>query len=386
MEPHRKKYKGPHKILLFNDPDIETLRAAYNDLKGNSGKKSSTDILPVETKRPEDIPAVKEEKNKIITFITGEMNQISSIRDSTVKSIADQATSFIQTIIGKYSAYTEKFITDYSEKENVLLEAINHLESSADISSNPLLCRMLDFPEITNIELFDLRSTIREEMVSLEPTLEFNIEFMRFEQSNQIYEYFNANKDSIIAPIKSLFVQILEEKHFSVTNIKLNRVPLNKESVQQLCMIIPQFPSLSVLNLSENDLGVEGLKALAPVLSSCKTLRKLMICKNLLKGPGGKILGELLKQLHELISLDLSGNKFGLEGIKPICLSLQCVSKLKTLKLTNNGLGVDCTNSLASCLPALKKLRSLKLSGNSFNNDEQVIIEDHTDSKCEIKF
>lgn len=381
-DTHKRKFKGPHKILLFNDPDLENIRNSFRNPKGGDKKPE----VPVEKKKPEDPPALLAEKNKMKDQIRNEVTHLTEFQSNMVGSITDQAKSLIQEIISKYSNSTHEFVEACESKERALVEAMEFLNHNMDISSNPLLCKMLDFPDVSSIDLINLKSSVREEFISISDSLSLSVELIKFEESNQILEYFNANKESIPPPIKSYFEEVLSEKHFSTATIKINKVPLNKEPLAQLCMIIPQFPILKVLQLTENDLGNEGIKKLAPLLPSIQTLRKLMISKNALKGPGGKFLATYLKELKELMALDLSGNKFGLEGIKAICLSLQSLGKLKSLKLMNNSLGDDCTSSLVSCLPALKKLKTLRLGGNSFHPEEQGMIEEHVVDKCDVKF
>ena len=384
-EIHKKKYKGPHKILISNDPDIEAIRLAYKN-RNNPQKETPTPDVPIEKKKIEDPPALVEEKKKIKHILSRDINSLTDFREKTIGSITDQAKSLIQEVIVTYKSATDKFITECDSKGMMLSRALDHLNSSSDISTNLLLCKILDYPDLSNICLLDLKSTIQENIVSLENSLEFSLELMKFEENNQILDYFNQNKDTIAPPIKVLFEDIMNDRHFAKSTIKLVKVPLNKEGAAQLSLILPQFTALKVLQLSENELGLEGIKKLGPIISSCKSIRKLMISKNQLKGPGGKALAPFLKNMPEMLALDLSGNKFGSEGMKPISYSIQTMKKLKSLKIMSNSLGNDSINSIVSFLPNLKKLKTLRISGNSFHAEEQGLIEENAPDGCRVKF
>ena len=383
-EVHKKKYKGPHKILLCNDPDLEKIKISLKTGKSIDGK--SGDTTPIEKPKPEDPPALVEEKNLMKTILNNEINLLNNFTDELIVTITDQAKTLIQNIVREYEKATTEFIDQCKTKEKAFTDSLDQLSTSEDISSNLLLCKLLDFPDLNSVELLNLNSVVTEQSISVENSLVFDIQFVKFEESNRVLKYFNENKESFIPAIKNLFEDVLNERHFTTSTIKLNKIILSKENAAQLSMILPQYPNVKILWLNENELGQDGIKVLGPALLQSNSLKKIIISKNALKGPGGKILASFLKEMKEIVSLDLSGNKFGSEGLKPICLALPNLSKLKTLKLMNNSLKSDSAGFLSSCLPALKKLKTLRLTGNSFDNEEQAIIEEHASNGCQIKF
>jgi hypothetical protein len=377
---HKKKFKGPHKIILGNDPELDNIRLIFKNPKGKLEKPEET------KKKPEDPPALLEEKRVLKEKIRGEISKVENFKTHLVNSVTSQATGLVQKVVQKYSGS----LTDFNEacrvKEKALTDALEFLSSSQDISSNVLLCKLLDFPDLSSSSLLDLKAVVREELISIEPCLSLKVELVKSEENSQISDYFNTNKDSILPPIKALFEEILSERHFSMKILKLPKISLAREALFQFSLVLPLFSSLKLLSLSENDLALEGTKKIAPLLLKLTSLRKLSITKNALKGPGGKFLAQYLKDLKELVTLDLSGNKLGSEGAKHICLALQNMQKLKTLKLMNNSLGNDSAGFISSCLPSLKKLAVLRLTGNNINSEQQGLIEEHAADKCDIKF
>lgn len=379
-EAHRKRFKGPHKIILCNDPDLENIRLSFKNPKGKSGKNEEV------KKKVEDSPALLEEKKVLKDKIKAEVLKVEEFKTNLVNSVTKKATGMVQGVIFKYSAELQEFNEACKAKENNLLEALEYLNTNEDISGNLLLCKLLDFRDLANTNLLELKSIIKEEKVSLDNTLILRVELIKSQENSQVSEYFSTTKDPILPPLKSLFEEVLSERHEIRSSIKLLKFPLVRESLTQLSLLLPLFSSLKILQLSENDLGIEGLKKLGPVLPKLQSLKKLSVTKNNLKGPGCKVLAQYLKDLKELVNLDLSGNKMGSEGLKPICLSLQNLVKLKSLKLMNNSLSSESSNYLISCLPNLKKLGVLRLTGNNINAEQQGLIEEHATNNCNVKF
>ena len=379
-EAHRKRFKGPHKIILCNDPDLENIRLSFKDPKGKSGKTEEV------KKKIEDSPALCEEKKVLKEKIKAEVLKVEEFKTNLVNSVTKKATGLVQGVISKYSTELKEFNEACEVKEKDLIEALEYLNTNEDISGNLLLCKLLDFHDLANTNLLEMKSTIKEDKISLESTLTLKVELVKSQENSQVSEYFSTTKDPILPPLKSLFEDVLSERHQLTSSIKLLKLPLIRESLTQLSLLLPLFSSLKILQLSENDLGTEGLKKLGPLLSKLQSLKKLSITKNNLKAPGCKLLAQNLKDLKELVNLDLSGNKMGNEGLKPICLSLQNLVKLKSLKLMNNSLTSESSNYLISCLPNLKKLGVLRLTGNNINTEQQALIEEHAVNNCNVKF
>jgi Leucine Rich repeat len=383
-EIHKKNAKGNHRILLCNDPDLENIRIQFRGPPKTPETKEKS--LPAVEKVIEDPPELVREKTKMKEALSSELLLLSEFRDNLIETISLQAKSLVHTIVEKYSSCTGDFVQACDSTEKTLADALEHLNKSDDITSNSLLCKLLDYPNLTTFNLINVKSLIAEETIGLKNTLEFNIELVKFEETNQVVIYYNQNKDNLLPPIKPLFEQIITESHFDTSAIKIAKVPMGKDGVTQLCTILPEFTNLKILQLSENELGPEGMKMIGPAMQKISTIRKLSITKNALKGQGGKFLASALKEMKEIQALDLSGNKLGLEGLKPICVSLQSFTNLKSLKLMNNSLGNDCVNSIISFLSSLKKLKTLKLTGNKFGPEEQSLIEDRAIHKCSIRF
>jgi hypothetical protein len=379
-EAHKKKFKGPHKIILGNDPELDNIRITFKSPKGKVEKQEE------QKKKLEDAPALVEEKKMLKEKVRNEIMRVEEFKTRLVNNVTNHATGLVKAVVSKYSGCLEDFNDACRVKEKALNDALEHLNGNQDISGNSLLCKLLDFPDLDSASLLDIKAVVREEVVSIQPNLTLKVELVKSEENNQILDYYTLNKDSILPPLKVLFEDILNERHFSMTSIKLPKISLAREALTQFSLLLPSFSGIKVLQLTENDLGLDGIKKISPILPKMTNLRKLAITKNVLKGPGGKFLAQFLKDLKELINLDLSGNKLASEGCKHVCLALQNLSKLKSLKLMNNGLGNDSAGFIISCLPSLKKLAQLRLTGNSINSEQQGLIEEHAPNKCDIKF
>lgn len=379
-DAHRKRYKGPHKIILCNDPDLDNIRLTFKNPKGVPVKNEEV------KKKAEDPPALKEEKQVLKDKIHKEISRVEEFKTNLIESVIKRTTGLVQGVVSKYSNELQGFNEACNDKEKVINEALEYLNTNQDISGNLLLCKLLDFDDLDNTSLLEFKSVIKEEQVMLENTLGLKVDLVKSQENSQLAEYFSSTKDQILPPIKLLFEDVLSERQLQKSSIKLAKFPIIRETLTQFTMLLPLFPSLKILQLSENDLGSDGIKKLSPIFPKLQSLKKLSLTKNSLKGPSCKILAENLKELKELVNIDLSGNKIGNEGLKPICLALQSLGKLKSLKLMNNNLSNESANYLISCLPCLKKLTVLRLTGNNINLDQQGLIEEHAANNCNVKF
>jgi internalin A len=116
---------------------------------------------------------------------------------------------------------------------------------------------------------------------------------------------------------------------------------------------IGDWPSLTALDVSYNDIGAEGARAIA---SSFRNLTTLELQFNAIGADGAKAIASFL---HNLAFLDLSFNSVGSEGVKSIASSLH---NLTSLNLPFNSVDVEGAKAIAS---SLRNLISLDLSSNT---------------------
>ena len=125
-----------------------------------------------------------------------------------------------------------------------------------------------------------------------------------------------------------------------------------------VAMLVPSvLPSLTSLDLSDNDIDVEGVQTL---LSSGLRLTQLRIGNNILGNEGLRAILEA-PGASALTSLDLSDNDIDIEGISALA-SAEGLSALTALDLSSNALGDTGVVALARARCS-KTLESLSLRG-----------------------
>lgn len=92
--------------------------------------------------------------------------------------------------------------------------------------------------------------------------------------------------------------------------------------------------SLTILNLSCQDITDEGGRLIGLALNGNKSLTILDLSYNKIEEEGGEAIGLALKENKSLTMLDLSGNNFGEKGNKAIGLALETNSTLKKLSIS----------------------------------------------------
>ena len=87
--------------------------------------------------------------------------------------------------------------------------------------------------------------------------------------------------------------------------------------------MLGQCSSLTMLNLSFNDIGTEGAGSLAGVLGQCSSLAMLKLGDNDIGYAGARSLAGVLGQCSSLVMLDLTFNdEMGDEGLAMIRMSI----------------------------------------------------------------
>ncbi|XP_067878093.1 ribonuclease inhibitor-like isoform X2 [Heterodontus francisci] len=163
---------------------------------------------------------------------------------------------------------------------------------------------------------------------------------------------------------------------------------LTPRSCELLASVLRVTPSLSCLDLSENEVGDRGVGALCLALRepSCGlTTLRLKSCE--LSPDCCQGLGEVLCVNRTLTALDLGGNELGDAGVELLCTGLQDQrTTLQKLLLYSNKLTDRACGPLSALLKASPALRKLHLGSNNIGDaGMNKLSEALGDSGCGIQ-
>ena len=138
-----------------------------------------------------------------------------------------------------------------------------------------------------------------------------------------------------------------------------------------LCNGLLNCTSLSILDLSCNDISAGDTKPLASLLQSHKGLVRLDLCHNNLEMSH---LVQGLQCLTDLEQLDLSHNNISSDGAASLACAFRYLTKLSILQLSHNNISSDGAASLACAVRYLTKLYYLCLSQNNIGSDGMIAL------------
>ncbi|XP_072891277.1 ribonuclease inhibitor-like [Hemitrygon akajei] len=109
-----------------------------------------------------------------------------------------------------------------------------------------------------------------------------------------------------------------------IQKLRLGNVGLTDSGAEDLVSALSTNPSLTELDLSENNLGDSGVKLVSAALSNpeCK-IQKLWLDHVCLTNSGAEDLASALTTNPSLTELDLSDNKLGDSGVKLLSAALR---------------------------------------------------------------
>ncbi|XP_062895448.1 LOW QUALITY PROTEIN: NACHT, LRR and PYD domains-containing protein 12-like [Mobula hypostoma] len=156
----------------------------------------------------------------------------------------------------------------------------------------------------------------------------------------------------------------------------LDNVGLTDSGAEDLASALSTNPSLTMLDLSDNELGDSGVKLMSAALRNpeCK-IRKLRLDRVGLTDSGAEDLASALSTNPSLTELRLSDNELGDSGVKLVSAALrnpEC--KVQELQLRNVGLTESGAEDLVSALSTKLSLTDLNLSGNKLGNSGAKLV------------
>ncbi|XP_072892429.1 NACHT, LRR and PYD domains-containing protein 12-like [Hemitrygon akajei] len=158
----------------------------------------------------------------------------------------------------------------------------------------------------------------------------------------------------------------LRNPECKIQKLWLFNVGLTDSGAEDLASALSTNPSLTDLNLSENELRDSGVKLVSAALRNpeCK-IQKLWLYKVGLTDSGAKDVASTMSAKPSLTELDLSGNKLGDSGVKLVSVALSNPDcKIQKLWLDNVRLTDSGAKDLVSALSTNPLLTGLNLSGN----------------------
>jgi hypothetical protein len=122
----------------------------------------------------------------------------------------------------------------------------------------------------------------------------------------------------------------------ALMQLSMQQCDMKDAGAESLAGILNEMPLLSVLNISQNNIGADGGKSLASCLVENTVLNTLDISMNDLRTDGGAHFGGAVQGNSTLTALNISDNDLDDEGCKQLCLGIEANAGLKILIMAGN--------------------------------------------------
>ena len=137
-----------------------------------------------------------------------------------------------------------------------------------------------------------------------------------------------------------------------------------------LAAVLKINTTVTILDLSANNIGHSGADSLATTLKTNTTLKILDLSANNIGPAGAESLATALKTNKTLTILDLSYNNIGPAGAESPAAALKTNTTLRNLNLSLNNIGPASAESLATALKTNTTLTNLDLCFNNLGSVE----------------
>ena len=166
-------------------------------------------------------------------------------------------------------------------------------------------------------------------------------------------------KSNVHVRLARVFGSRLELKSAGV-----RRKTLRELHVASLAEAIKVNPTVTHLNLTDNNIGDAGAASLAEAMKVNTTLTQLSLWDNNIGAAGAASLAEAMKVNTTLTQLSLWDNNIGDAGAASLAEAMKVNTTLTQLSLWNNNIGAAGAASLAEAMKVNKTLTELDLSKN----------------------
>ena len=162
----------------------------------------------------------------------------------------------------------------------------------------------------------------------------------------------------------------------TLTGLYLSRSNLGETEAAVLADALRTNTTLTVLYLSRNNLGKTGAAVLAHALLTNTTLTVLNLSDNNLGETGAAVLADALRTNTTLTELNLSDNNLGESGATVLADALRTNTTLRRLDLFHNNLGETGAAVLADALRTNTTLTRLDLFHNNLGETGAAVLAD----------
>ncbi|VDI46033.1 Hypothetical predicted protein [Mytilus galloprovincialis] len=200
--------------------------------------------------------------------------------------------------------------------------------------------------------------------------LDFNVDASLSESEDELQEttqdgtetsvlvYNNSCKKFGVTPRDSVLKHLLTDK------LAINNGRLTRPDIQPLAYSLTMNNTITILDISWNNLGGEGLKHFSRMLEENVSITDLDVSYNDLGSKGAILLEQLLSSKSHLKSLNAAGNSFGNDEARCFSEALKQNTNLRQLILSDNNIQEQGGSLLAEALENNDYLQDLDLSWN----------------------
>ncbi|CAF1065078.1 unnamed protein product [Adineta steineri] len=149
--------------------------------------------------------------------------------------------------------------------------------------------------------------------------------------------------------------------------------------------LVQNNTKLTVLCLTNNQIGNEGIQYLSDALEDNETLNVVSLGKNHITAEGVYYLSNALQYNKTLTTLYLSDNPFGNKGALYLSNVLQSSTALTTLWINNNHIGIEGAQYLSNALKTNTTLMILFLHNNHIQSQGAQYLSDALQNNKEFK-
>ncbi|XP_078506271.1 ribonuclease inhibitor-like isoform X2 [Lissotriton helveticus] len=182
--------------------------------------------------------------------------------------------------------------------------------------------------------------------------------------------------------------QGLKHPDCKIEKLKIKSCSFTDSSCADLASVLTVSSFLTELNMGGNDVGDSGLRLLCEGLKhpGCR-LQSLWMRHCLLTSLGCADLSSALRTIPSLTVLVLSNNELGDSGVRQLCKGLRHPGcRVQKLWIYNCSLTSSCCADLASVLSANTWLTELDLGGNELGDDGVIqLCQGLNDPHCRIQ-
>jgi len=166
----------------------------------------------------------------------------------------------------------------------------------------------------------------------------------------------------------SYIADMLRENQF-ITDLSLAENDIKIQGVKAILDVVAEFDNIVSLNLSGNGLRDSDAEEFQTVFEETQHLKKLILSHNEFGEIGGDLFGEYLSWNDTIEELDLSWNHLRNEGAKAIAQGLKENRGLKVLDVSWNGFYMTGCEFLSDALQKNSELLELNLNCNRINKE-----------------